>query len=93
MQITITDLPEQNRYQATDETGQPVGVVEYIRTDGMITFTHTEVDPRAEGQGVGSRMARHVLDQARDAGVSVLPLCPFIKSWIARHKEYEDVLY
>jgi predicted GNAT family acetyltransferase len=91
--ITITDAPERHRYEARDADGKRLGVVDYIRTDSMISFTHTEVDPAAEGQGIGSRLARHVLDQARTDGLKVQPLCPFIKGWISRHKEYEDVLY
>jgi uncharacterized protein len=93
MTITVTDAPDEKRYEARDESGKRFGLVEYIRTDGMITFTHTEVDPAAEGQGIGSTLARSVLNQARADGLAVLPLCPFIKGWIARHPEYQDLVY
>lgn len=92
-QITIIEVPEGRRYEALDADGKRVGLVEYIRTDSMISFTHTEVNPAAEGQGIGGKLARYVLDQARADGLKVQPLCPFIKGWIARHKEYEDVVY
>lgn len=92
MTITVTDVPEQNRYEATDEDGKRYGHVEYVRTEGKITFTHTEVDPEAEGQGIGSTLARAVLDQARADGVGVVPQCPFIKGWIDRHPDYSDLV-
>ncbi|HIV57333.1 MAG TPA: N-acetyltransferase [Candidatus Stackebrandtia faecavium] len=92
MSLTITDVPDENRYEATNTDGERVGMVEYIRVPNLISFTHTEVSPAAEGQGVGSALARHVLDQARADGVKVQPLCPFIKGWIGRHREYVDVL-
>ncbi|MBO0812923.1 MAG: N-acetyltransferase [Microlunatus sp.] len=93
MTITVVDVPNENRYEATDQAGTRYGLVDYIRTDKMITFTHTEVDPAAEGKGIGSTLARAVLDQARTDGVAVLPLCPFIKGWIARHPDYADLVY
>ena len=92
MSLTITDVPDEKRYEATNADGERVGMVEYIRVPNLISFTHTEVSPAAEGQGVGSALARHVLDQARADGVKVQPLCPFIKGWIARHRDYFDVL-
>ena len=47
-------------------------------------FTHTEVDPAFEGKGVGGALARHALDEvAEDGDRKVMPLCPFIKAWIA----------
>lgn len=92
MEISITEVPEQNRYEAHDPAGHRLGLVEYIRTSQVITFTHTEVDPAAEGQGVASKLARHVLDRARADGLQVKPLCPFIAEWIDRHPDYSDLV-
>ena len=56
-------------------------------------FTHTEVDPKFEGKGVGSALARFALDDVRAAGTRrVLPLCPFIKGWIGKHPDYADLV-
>jgi predicted GNAT family acetyltransferase len=51
------------------------------------------VDGAAAGKGVGSALARAALDQARAWELPVLPLCPFIKGYIERHREYVDVVY
>ncbi|MEV1200449.1 N-acetyltransferase, partial [Microbispora rosea] len=32
------------------------------------------------------------LDAARDAGLSVLPFCPFVKRYIERHPDYLDLV-
>jgi len=56
-------------------------------------FTHTVVDPAYEGKGVGSALARAALDEVRGTKRKVLPLCPFIKGWIERHREYVDLVY
>lgn len=89
----VTHAPDQTRYEARIDD-ELAGFAEYILADGLIVFTHTEVDPRFEGQGVGSSLARFALDDVRDAGErKVLPMCPFIKGWIARHREYVPVVY
>lgn len=54
---------------------------------------HTEVEPRYEGRGVGSALARTALDEARAAGLRVLATCPFFAGWIERHPDYQDLLY
>ncbi len=84
---------EAQRYEAwlDDELA---GFAEYQLTDTLVVFTHTEVDERFEGRGVGSALARHALDAVRtDGGRQVLPLCPFIKSWIGRHPDYLPLVY
>jgi predicted GNAT family acetyltransferase len=64
----------------------------YRLSPGIITFTHTDVPPELEGRGIGSRLARAALDSARAEGLKVVPLCPFIASWIERHPDYADLV-
>lgn len=65
--------------------------VRYTRKLGVITFIHTEVPEGLAGKGIGSRLARHVLDTARVDGLRVVPLCPFIAAWMKKHPEYGDL--
>ena len=55
-------------------------------------FTHTEIDPAFEGHGVGSALAKAALDDVRAKGLKAVPLCPFIRTWIDRHPDYEDLV-
>ncbi|PRY54030.1 hypothetical protein BCF74_12644 [Knoellia remsis] len=91
--VTVTNNTDENRYEARlgDELA---GVAEYQLTDELIVFTHTEVEPKFEGKGIGSALAQFALDDVRDAGTrKVLPLCPFIKAWIGRHPDYIPLVY
>lgn len=92
MATEVKDVPERRRYEITTD-GEAAGHAEYILTDTLITFTHTEVDPAFEGRGIGSALVRAALDDARSRGLSVLPMCPFVKSWIERHRDYTDLVY
>ncbi|MCF0091990.1 GNAT family N-acetyltransferase [Micromonospora lupini] len=92
MQFTVTDAPTRERFEARDETGAVAGVVTYQLTGAIIAYTHTEVDPAYEGRGVGSTLARAVMDDARARGRTVVPICPFLAEWLVKHPEYEDIV-
>ncbi|HJR39516.1 MAG TPA: GNAT family N-acetyltransferase [Nocardioidaceae bacterium] len=92
MDLQIVDAPERQRFEAVRD-GAVLGFAAYQKTDELIVFTHTEVDPSLEGQGVGGSLVRGALDQARSLGLRVLPICPFVHGWMARHPEYVDLDY
>jgi predicted GNAT family acetyltransferase len=89
--VTVTDVPERRRYEAS-LGGRAVGLAAYRRDGGTVVFTHTEVDPAAEGRGVGAALARAALDDVRARGLRAVPACPFIAGWIERHPEYADLV-
>ena len=91
MTITLSNHPEKHRYEAAID-GQLAGYCEYNLLSNAVMFTHTEVLPAFEGQGVGSAIARHVLDEARARGAAVIPVCQFIAGYIRKHREYVDLV-
>jgi predicted GNAT family acetyltransferase len=89
--IEITDNPSRNRYEA--RLGPDViGFIDYHLQPGRITLLHTEVDPAAEGTGVGSQLVAGALEDTRRRGLSVVVVCPFIRAYIRRHPEFADVV-
>ena len=72
--------------------GGYTAVAAYRIEGDRISFTHTVVPEEVEGQGVGSRLIRAALDQVRDKGLKVVPVCYFVKGYIERHPEYQDLL-
>ena len=64
----------------------------YLLAGGKIIIEHTEVPESLEGQGLASRIVSAALDYARTQNLQVLPICPFAKSFIGRHREYQDLL-
>ncbi|MFZ1485939.1 GNAT family N-acetyltransferase [Nostocoides sp.] len=89
----ITNNEAEHRYEARID-GALAGFAEYQLTDELIVFTHTEVDPAFEGRGVGGALARFALDDVRVQGTrKVMPLCPFIKAWIGKHRDYVPLVY
>ncbi|KQP12262.1 GNAT family N-acetyltransferase [Pseudorhodoferax sp. Leaf267] len=80
-----------HRYEARLD-GEVAAFAEYNLLAGAIMFTHTEVLPAHEGKGLGSAIARHVLDEARGRQLNVIPVCQFIAGYIRKHREYVDLV-
>jgi uncharacterized protein len=64
----------------------------YRRSGSVLTILHTEVPEQLAGRGVGSTLARFVLDSARTQGAKLIVKCPFLSAFIAKHAEYQDLL-
>ena len=65
---------------------------EYALSDGVITFMHTEMPQALAGKGIGSKLIKGALDQARARGLKVVASCPFVKSNLEKHADYADLL-
>ena len=91
MDVTVIDVPDRSRFEVRVD-GETAGFAAYHRRPGMIAFMHTEIDPRFEGEGLASALIQTALSQARSEGASVLPFCPFVRGYIARHDEYLDLV-
>ncbi|MEV1132016.1 GNAT family N-acetyltransferase [Agromyces sp. NPDC049794] len=87
--ITIDRNEEAHRYELKLD-GELGGYAEYRTNPGRITFTHTVVFPEHEGKGLGSRLAKRVLDDAVAQGDTIVPRCPFIAAYLRRHEGVYD---
>jgi predicted GNAT family acetyltransferase len=90
--VEVRNNPTQYRYEVWVE-GKLAGYTQYVPHPGRTAFIHTEIHDPYEGLGLGSRLARAALDDARTRGVMVMPFCPFIAGFIERHlDEYRDLV-
>jgi predicted GNAT family acetyltransferase/glutaredoxin len=87
----VVHVPEQKRYELR-LGGRVIGHLAYHRRDGRIAYTHTEIAPACEGRGFGSRLVQAALEDARRDGLEVAPLCPFVRRFIQRHPEYQQLV-
>jgi predicted GNAT family acetyltransferase len=89
--VEVANHPEEHRYEVRAD-GELAGWTIYRERPGLIVFVHTEIDQRFEGQGLASQLIRAALDDARDRELQVLPFCPFVNGYIARHREYAELV-
>jgi predicted GNAT family acetyltransferase len=85
----VHDNTERNRFEL-DLDGH-TAFSTYRRAEGVLTIMHTEVPSALNGRGIGSRLARGILDIARAQGLKVKPLCPFVAGYMDKHPEYADL--
>jgi predicted GNAT family acetyltransferase len=71
--------------------GKEVGFAEVdpIATDGLL-IKHTEVSPAYEGRGFGGQLVRHMLEDAKQKGRGVIPVCPYAAAYIKKRPELMD---
>lgn len=79
----------EHRFEIQNPEG--IAFVEFNLFKNGIVFTHTEVPPALEGNGLAGILAKHVLEYAKAQNWEVLPLCPYIKGYIDRHDEYKSI--
>ena len=89
--IDVVDVPDEHRFEIRVD-GELAGFADYSLRGGRLIFRHTEIDKAFEGRGLGSKLAQGVLDAARAGGNPVVPLCPFIASYIEKHPDYTDLV-
>ena len=90
MDAGVTNDAAARRYELEVE-GQ-LAIAAYRLRPGRITFTHTEVPEALAGRGIGTRLIKAALDDARAQGLKVVPACPFVKHYIDTHPEEQDLL-
>ncbi|MDP1668989.1 GNAT family N-acetyltransferase [Phaeovulum sp.] len=59
--------------------------------DHIVAADHTDVPDIFRGRGFGMLLVEHLVIDARDRGLRVVPLCPFVRAQYQRHPEWSDV--
>ena len=91
MDPEIHDNTEAHRYELP--VAGEVAVVIYNLSDRNLMITETLVPEALEGQGIASRLAKHVIADARSRGLVILPVCPFFSAYLQKHPEHSDVVH
>ena len=88
--VVVTHNEEDHRFEATVDGLR--SLITYRRFPDRLVLLHTEVPSPLEGQGLAAKLTRTALDFAHAHHLRVVPLCPFVATFVARHREYQDLL-
>jgi hypothetical protein len=86
----VTNNRAEGQYELIE--GGHKALAAYRLEEGVVSFTHTEVPPELEGQGVGTRLVEGALADVREQGLKVQPLCSFVRHYIETHPEAQDLV-
>ena len=93
LHIDFEETESKGRYFYCPKGGGEDAEITFSRVSPTrIIVDHTGVPDSMRGQGVGQQLAEFVVRDARQKGVSIIPLCPFFKALAQRHEEWQDVV-
>jgi predicted GNAT family acetyltransferase len=95
VELNLDDLVVTNNEEARRFETSGAGLrafITYRRFPDRIVFQHTEVPAPLEGKGLAAKLARTALDFAHANHLRVVPVCPYVSSFIRKHREYQDLV-
>jgi len=93
--MNIIHVKEDNQgcFVASEDLAE-VGRITYVMSGPTkIIINHTEVNPKNEGQGIGTELVLAVVEYARANSLKILPTCVFAKALFDKTPEIHDVLF
>lgn len=88
--VAVTHNEAAHRFEANVDGLR--ALITYRRLPDRLVLQHTEVPVPFEGHGIAAKLTRTALDFARANHLQVVPLCPYVSSFLRRHREYDDLL-
>jgi predicted GNAT family acetyltransferase len=83
--VVVTDNQDDSRLEIQAD-GELAELLYRIRA-GRLILVHTEVPESLGGRGLGGELVRASIGKATAEGMTLVPLCPFARSWLERHPE------
>jgi predicted GNAT family acetyltransferase len=62
----------------------------YHHNRDRLVLLHTEVPGQLEGHGLAGALVTAAIARAQRDGLTLVPLCPFARSWLERHPGAAD---
>ena len=81
----VVDHPDQGRF--TIEVDGHEGELTYRRKGDRLVLDHTGVPDELAGRGLGGVLVRAAVDRAVAEGLTLVPRCPFARSWLHKHPD------
>ena len=87
----VNDIPQVVDDQAGSRfivaaDGEVAELLYRLKGDRLVLI-HTGVPEALEGRGIGSMLVAAAIDEAKRRGLTIVPLCPFVTSWLEHHPD------
>jgi predicted GNAT family acetyltransferase len=91
MNTEVIHNEELQRYEILLD-GEKVGHADYKVEGDVLVFDHTEVDPAQQGKNLAGILMREALDDVRERGLKMRPVCSYVVKFVERFDEYADLV-
>lgn len=86
---TLYQNSDLNRFELESEGS--IAFIDYTIRHGLLFLIHTEVPAALRGKGIGNIIVEKVLEYAKQNNYKIVPICPFIQTYLKRHPEWKDI--
>ena len=80
-----TDVTQHDDRFEISVDGTRAGLAQFVDADGRRIFFHTEVGDEYSGQGLAGTLVARALDDTREAGLRVVPVCEYVQGYVEKH--------
>lgn len=87
-ETTVT--AEDGRYTISVD-GKTVGLAAFKDRGNQRVFDHTEIDPEYGGRGLATILVEEALNDTRDAGKRIVPVCSMVVTVLKKHPEFDGI--
>lgn len=90
MSTSVSRQDSPDRFEITVEEGV-AGFTQFLDRGERRIFFHTEIGEEFGGRGLAGTVVEEAVTATRAEGKTVVPVCPYVKKWLTKHPEHEDV--
>ena len=91
MTTTVAANEDEGRYEITVDD-ELAGYTQFSVDGDIVTFPHTEIFSEFGGRGLATQLVREALDDVRAKGLRVHATCRFVRGFLDKHPEYQDLI-
>ncbi len=91
METTVIENPGRHRYEIHVD-GELAGFTMFTLDGDVAIMPHTKIDPEFEGQGLATALIGAALDDLRERKMTVVARCAFVREFVEKHPEYQDMV-
>lgn len=90
--ITVRENDRKGRYALAMPDGQEAYMSFQRRGEKHLLIDYSFVPPPFRGRGIAAMLLLRAVQDARESGMTITPLCGHVAAEFRRHKEWQDVL-
>lgn len=67
-------------------------ILEYRLIDNVMDIMHVYVPSELGGKGIAASLTLQALTYAKENNLQIVPSCPYVRAYIAKHPEHKKLL-
>ncbi|MFN2519160.1 MAG: GNAT family N-acetyltransferase [Jatrophihabitantaceae bacterium] len=91
METTVTENPARHRYEMSVD-GALAGFTMLTIDGDVAIMPRTQIEAEFREHGLAATLIGATLDDLRQRGLTVVARCPFVRDFVEKHPEYQDLV-